>query len=294
MTDTIAIFPQPAWIAGGGNMGVALIEGWRNCGYDLGNVTVIRPSGTPVDGIKVVSSVEEAGAAPGFLILAVKPQQLTQVARQLRPHLSAQTLLISVLAGVTTKTLRSEFPGVGPIVRAMPNLGVAVRRGVVGLYTDHLNGDVAKVVETLFQPLGFAMWAADEDRLAAIGAVAGAGPAYVARFIAALTKAGEKLGLSNEIASTIAVETVFGASWIAALTREPVDALVKRVASPNGTTEAGLAVLDRAGALDALVNEAIEAAGRRGNELAKEAAGASREAAATVVLGRVGTGEQGN
>ena len=119
------------------------------------------------------------------------------------------------------------------------------------------------------------MWAADEAKFAAIGSVAGAGPAYVARFIAALTKAGEKRGLSSEIALTIALETVLGTAWMAATTGESMDSIAKRVASPKGTTQAGLAVLDREAVLDQLIALTIEAAAKRGAELAAEAHGPS-------------------
>lgn len=281
MTDT-KIFPQPAWLAGAGNMGSALIEGWRACGYDLSNITVIRPSGAAIEGVRVVKSVKDAGSAPKFVILAVKPQQLAEVAAQLRPHLSAQTVLVSTLAGAELATLRRQFPGVRAIVRAMPNVGVAVRRGVIGLIGDGTDIALEREIATIFQPLGYAPWVADEARLAALGAVAGAGPAYVARFVQALAKAGEKLGLSEELASSIALETVFGAAWLGASAGQTMDRLVAKVASPNGTTEAGLAVLDRDGGLDALVSEAIEAADRRGKELAMEAEGASLAAEATL------------
>ena len=281
MTDT-KIFPQPAWLAGAGNMGSALIEGWRACGYDLSNITVIRPSGAAIEGVRVVKSVKDAGSAPKFVILAVKPQQLAEVAAQLRPHLSAQTVLVSTLAGAELATLRRQFPGVRAIVRAMPNVGVAVRRGVIGLIGDGTDIALEREIATIFQPLGYAPWVADEARLAALGAVAGAGPAYVARFVQALAKAGEKLGLSEELASSIALETVFGTAWLGASAGQTMDRLVAKVASPNGTTEAGLAVLDRDGGLDALVSEAIEAADRRGKELAMEAEGASLAAEATL------------
>jgi pyrroline-5-carboxylate reductase len=115
------------------------------------------------------------------------------------------------------------------------------------------------------------MWMADEGKLAALGSVAGAGPAYVARFIAALGKAGQKRGLSEEIASIIARETVLGTAWMAASTGEDMESVARRVASPKGTTEAGLAVLDREHVLDELMAITIEAAGRRGAELAQEA-----------------------
>jgi pyrroline-5-carboxylate reductase len=174
---------------------------------------------------------------------------------------------------VEAASLRTRFPGVATIVRAMPNLPVAVRRGVTGLYSADADQQTRNLLNNLFSALGFAMWMADESKLAALGSVAGAGPAYVARFIAALTKAGQKRGLSEEIAAVIARETVLGTAWMAATTAEDMQSIARRVASPNGTTEAGLAVLDQDQALDALVASTIEAAARRGSELADEARG---------------------
>jgi pyrroline-5-carboxylate reductase len=116
---------------------------------------------------------------------------------------------------------------------------------------------------------------ADEQKLAALGSVAGAGPAYVARFIDALTKAGEKRGLSYEIASIIARETVFGTAWMAASNGEDMASIARRVASPKGTTEAGLKVLDHDKVLDQLIAVTIEAAAQRASELAEEARSAS-------------------
>ena len=105
----------------------------------------------------------------------------------------------------------------------MPNLPVAIRRGVIALYSDDADERRSDQLGNLFAALGFAMWMADEAKLAAVGSVAGAGPAYVARFIAALAKAGEKRGLSPEIAATIALETVLGTAWMAATTGESMD-----------------------------------------------------------------------
>jgi pyrroline-5-carboxylate reductase len=173
------------------------------------------------------------------------------------------------------QSLRQRFPGAGAIVRAMPNLPVAVRRGVIGLYSADADPRTQQELNDLFSALGFAMWMADETKLAALGSVAGAGPAYVARFIAALTKAGVKRGLTQEIAAIIARETVLGTAWMAATAGEDMDSIARRVASPNGTTEAGLAVLDRDHVLDELIAVTIEAAARRGAELAEEARGAS-------------------
>jgi pyrroline-5-carboxylate reductase len=270
MSGTLQL-PLPTWFVGCGNMGGAIVEGWRTGGIDLGALTVIRPSGKPVEGAKTVKTFADAGASPKLVVLAFKPQKLDEAAPALRPFLSAKTVIVSLLAGAETESLRQRFPGVAAIVRAMPNLPVAVRRGVTGLYSPDADEPTRERLNNLFMALGFAMWMTDEAKLAALGSVAGAGPAYVARFIAALSKAGEKRGLTREIAAIIARETVLGTAWMAASTGEDMESVARRVASPNGTTEAGLAIFDRDHVFDQLVALAIEAAARRGAELAEEA-----------------------
>lgn len=263
--------PTPTWFVGCGNMGGAILDGWRTGGLDLGAVTVIRPSGGAVDGARTVTSFADAGPPPRLLVLAFKPQKLDEIATDLRRFLSANTVVLSLLAGVEVASLRQRFPGASAIVRAMPNLPAAVRRGVTGLYSADADLTTQDEINNLFSALGFAIWMTDEAKLAALGSVAGAGPAYVARFIAALTKAGEQRGLSREIAATIARETVLGTAWMAATTGEDMDSIARRVASPKGTTEAGLALLDHDGVLDKLLALTIEAAAKRGAELAEEA-----------------------
>jgi len=270
MTGTLQL-PRPTWFIGCGNMGGAIIDGWRTGGLDLGPITVIRPSAMPVEGTRTIAGLADAGPPPKLVVLAFKPQKLDEIAPELRRYLSANTVLVSLLAGVEAQSLRQRFPGAGAIVRAMPNLPVAVRRGVTGLYSADADERTQRELNDLFSALGFAMWMADETKLAALGSVAGAGPAYVARFIGALTKAGVKRGLTQEIAAIIARETVLGTAWLAATADEEMDSIARRVASPRGTTEAGLAVLDRDHVLDELIAVTIEAAARRGAELAAEA-----------------------
>jgi pyrroline-5-carboxylate reductase len=269
--------PTPTWFVGCGNMGGAIVEGLRLAGYDLSTAIIVDPRGAPVDGIRTVRSAAEAGSPPRLVILGVKPQLLDEVAPQLRTYLSAKTVLVSILAGVEAKSLRQRFPGVSSVVRAMPNLAVSIRRGVIGLFSEDADERTEQQVGDIFSALGWAMWTADEARLAALGSVAGAGPAYVARFVQALARAAEKQGLSPEIASTVALETVLGTTWMAATTGETMSDIARRVASPNGTTEAGLAVLDAGHGLAGLIDETIGAAARRGEELAGQAKLASLE-----------------
>jgi pyrroline-5-carboxylate reductase len=268
---------MPTWFVGCGNMGSAILRGWRAATIDLAPVTIIRPSGASVEGARTVTGFADAGPPPKLVLLAFKPQQLDEIAPQLRQWLSSRTVIVSLLAGVEAKTLRERFPGAGKIVRAMPNLPVEVRRGVVALYSEDADAATQDLVGGLFAALGFSLWTTEEERFAAVGAVAAAGPAYVARFVGALARAAEERGVSPETSAIIALETVLGTTWMAATTSEDMDSIARRVASPKGTTQAGLDVLDHDHVLDELVDVAIAAAARRGAELAEEARAASLE-----------------
>jgi pyrroline-5-carboxylate reductase len=258
---------SPTWIVGCGTMAGAMVAGWRRAGVLGDHVLAVRPSGRPVDGLAVVTSIPAEGE-PTFVLLGVKPQKLDAVAPLLEPRIGEGTLLVSILAGVEVASLRQRFPRAGAILRAMPNLPVSEGRGVVALVGEQPVEDDALA---LFAPLGLVHAAGDEAEFAAIGALAGAGPAYVARFVAAMAKAGVERGLEPVLAARIALETVLGTALMADANGESMAQLAGRVASPNGTTEAGLAVLDKDRALDRLVAATLAAAARRGQELAEDA-----------------------
>ena len=262
-------FPAPAWLVGCGNMAGAMVTGWRAAGIDLEGVTAIRPSGTPVDGVATVAALP-GREAPRFVMLGVKPQKLDQVARELAPHVGRDTILVSLLAGVSAATLRARFPDARAIVRAMPNLPVAERQGVTALYSEDDDTAARDKIKALIAVLGLAQWCGDEAAFSAIGAVAGAGPAYVARFVAALARGGEGLGLDLGLARDIATQTLIGTAAMAV--HESMADIARRVASPNGTTEQGLAVLDADDGLQRLVDAMLGAAIARGQQLAAEAA----------------------
>ncbi len=264
-------FPVPAWLVGCGNMAGAMVEGWRAAGVDLSGVTAIRPSGKPVAAVHTVNKLPH-GEAPCFVMLGVKPQKLGEIAPELGPHVGADTILVSLLAGVSAATLRQRFPDARAIVRVMPNLPVAQREGVTALYSEERDDEAHSMVEALMATLGLAPWCSDEAAFSAIGAVAGSGPAYVARFAGALAHGGEKLGLAPELAYQIAIQTLVGTAAMASATGEEMAEIARRVASPNGTTEQGLAVLDAPDGLQRLVDAMLAAAIARGRQLDEEAA----------------------
>src|SRR5438105_1991125 len=120
MTGNLKL-PSPTWFVGCGNMGGAILDGWRLGGLDLSAITVIRPSGKLVEGTRTVTNAAEAGPPPRFAVLAFKPQKLNEISAELRRFLSGHTVIVSLLAGVDAESLRLRFPGVAAIVRAMPN-----------------------------------------------------------------------------------------------------------------------------------------------------------------------------
>ena len=257
------------WFVGCGNMAGAMVEGWRSAGVDFAQSVAIRPSGTPVPGLRTVRTLGEAGRPPELMLLGFKPQMLRELAPGLNNWITSRTAVISLLAGAEAATLRDHFPRAQAIVRAMPNVASSVRRGVTALYSADADEGLRSRLRQLFMILGLTVECVEEAELATIASVAGAGPAYVARFIEALAKAGEARGLNADLALTIARETVFGTGWLAATTGADMDEIVRRVKSPNGTTAAGLAVLEPE--IGPLVQRTTDAASRRGLALAAAA-----------------------
>lgn len=265
-----AAFPSPAWLVGCGNMAGAMVEGWRAGGADFTDVTVIRPSGTPVAGIRTLTGYPDE--KPRFVMLGFKPQKLDEVTPELASHVGTETILVSMLAGVKANSLRERFPDARAIIRVMPNLPVAQRRGVVALFSEDEQQEAMHMIGGLMSLLGLALTCSDEQSFAAIGSVAGAGPAYVARFANAMARGGEALGLDPTTAEAVAVQTLVGTGALIEATGESMTDVSRRVASPKGTTEQGLAVLDAPDGLQPLVDRMLAAASRRAEELAAEAA----------------------
>lgn len=263
--------PGPLWLIGCGNMAGAMLERWLASGLDAARVTVVRPSGAPVaPGVRVLTTLPE-DEVPAIVLLGVKPQKLDEVAPLLAPVLDPQTIFVSILAGVEISTLHARFPVPRNIVRAMPNTPVRLGKGVVDLYGGRLVAPAREAVRALLAPLGLAEWFEDEQSFALAGHLTGAGPAFLFRFIDALADAAEKLGLPSSQAQRLARAMVEGAGALASVSPDSPAELARRVASPGGTTEAGLKMLDQDEALRRLVLNTLDASRRRGLEMAEAA-----------------------
>lgn len=257
----------PLWLVGCGHMGGALLDRWLACGIDAGSVTVIDPSPRSVPtGIRVVGTPRDAGEPPNVVLLAIKPQLLADVAADLATFLAHHPLVISILAGAETAAIsRLLSPRV---VRAMPNMPVRIGQGVTVLFG--APGPDRSVATALMAAVGQVHWIDDERMFDAVTGVSGSGPAYLFRFIEALAAAGAAAGLPSELAKQLAIDTVTGAAALAATDEAKPAELRAQVTSPNGTTAAGLAVLDGEGALTRLLSETVAAAARRSRELARD------------------------
>ena len=255
-------------IFGCGNMGGAMLAGWLSSDLPL-RITVVDPALHEVPAeVRLLRQVppEQFDA----VLLGIKPQSLGEAAPILASALQPGTVLLSLLAGAELASLAGHFPLTGGIVRVMPNLAAAIGKSPIGLY-----GEVSLVVRdavtALMAPLGTPEWLAREADLDAVTALAGSGPAFVYRFIDALAAGGAELGLAPEQAARLALRMVEGAAALAAAASDPPAELARRVTSPGGTTAAGLAALDREGALNRLIAETLRAASNRGAELAAAA-----------------------
>jgi pyrroline-5-carboxylate reductase len=252
------------WLIGCGNMAGAMLSRWLTTGLDPARVTVIDPA-LPDVGVRVLAALPQE-PAPDMLMLGVKPQMLGDVA----PGLQAATrgaLLLSILAGTTTTTLRQTFPDARGVMRVMPNLPVAIGKGVVGLHGD-LAVDDHNAVCALMAPLGLVEWIADEDLFDAVTALSGSGPAFLYRFVDALARGGAAIGLPADQAARLALATVEGAALTAATSTDSPATLADKVASKGGSTRAALDILDADGALATLVAATLAAAEARNRELA--------------------------
>jgi pyrroline-5-carboxylate reductase len=259
----------PLHLLGCGNMAGAMLHGWLDAGLPPEQVTVTRPSGAPVaEGVRVHSAPPK-GETAHILLLGMKPQKLAEAAPAAGQLIGPETIVVSILAGVELATLRARFPAASLIVRAMPNTPVALRKGVINLIAE--GGTPHPKIEQLMAALGHVEWFADEELFALAGHLTGAAPAFVYRFIEALSEAGTSLGLPAEQSARLAAAMAEGAATLAATSGETPAELARRVASPGGTTEAGLKILDSEGRLKALMLETLDASRRRGLEMGQAA-----------------------
>jgi pyrroline-5-carboxylate reductase len=271
MNDTTLTF------IGGGNMASSLIGGLIADGWDPARIRVADSDSERLQQlsqrfpIATTTSNNDAADHTDIIVLAVKPQAMQAVARELADIVAQQQpLVISIAAGIPASALGNWLGQSTAIVRTMPNTPAMVQSGATALYAnEHVSEDQRSIAESILRSVGVAIWVEDEAQMDAVTALSGSGPAYFFLFMEALQAAGQELGLPENTARLLALQTAFGAAKMALESNEDAATLRHQVTSPGGTTEHAIRTFQE-GALEALVSKALLAAAKRSRELATE------------------------
>ena len=264
---------------GGGNMSRAIIRGLVESGFAASSILIAEPSEQQREllrqafpGAVVESDNKRVAGQAGAVVLAVKPQVLADVCRELAATVQAsKPLIVSIAAGIRSGDIDDWLGGGLAVVRVMPNQPALLGKGVSGLHANpRCSPEDRNRARRILAAVGEVLDFDRESDIDAVTAVSGSGPAYFFLLIDMLAEAAEDFGLSVDSAGKLAVETARGAAALAAAADEPMDELIARVRSPGGTTAAALDSLESDGVRD-IFARALTAARDRAVTLADTA-----------------------
>jgi len=257
---------------GGGNMATALIGGMKAKGFEATNVTVVEPFEAGREkiarelGVNAIAAPDSSLADAALVVMAVKPQNMREAATALAPFIRNQTVL-SIAAGTRLADLKRWLGGHSKLVRTMPNTPALIGQGITALFAaPGVEVSRRAEAESVLAAVGQTVWVDNEELLDPVTALSGSGPAYVFYFLEALHAGGKALGLADDTARKLALQTVVGAAQLAAASPESFATLRERVTSKGGTTAAALAVMNERGMAE-VINAAMKAASERGREM---------------------------
>lgn len=255
---------------GGGNMAYALAT--RLAAAGDWSITVAEPVAEQRARFAppVVTTADNASAAGGaaVVVLAVKPQVVATVARQIGPVVGTNTLVVSIAAGVPLAAVGTWLGGECAVVRCMPNTPALLGAGISALVANDATSDEQRqAAQAILQSVGEVVWLDNDADLDAVTALSGSGPAYFFYAIEALAAAGEALGLPPAVAKRLVVATAAGAAAMA--NDDDPAALRERVTSPGGTTQRALSILAAQSFRETLA-AAVHGAFERSRELGEE------------------------
>jgi pyrroline-5-carboxylate reductase len=267
--------PTIAFI-GAGNMAASIIGGLVSTGFNAESIIASAPHPQSLQKLQQVAKVKtttdnlQAIAHADVIVLAVKPQLMKSVVEDLAT-ISQQhkPLFISIAAGIESCSLDKWLGGNMAIVRCMPNTPALVQTGATALFANSLVSDQQKqLADRILNAVGLALWVETEDKLDAVTAVSGSGPAYFFMVMEAMQAAGEKLGLDQHTARQLTLQTALGAAKMAIDSDVDTTELRRRVTSPGGTTERAINVFEQEGLREMFLH-AMTACNDRSEELAK-------------------------
>ena len=268
---------QKIGFIGGGNMASSLMSGLIASGHSPRHLWAsdINPEALLALeknlNINTSTSNDEVVNAVDVVVLAVKPQILSSVAKSISGLIQQKkSLVVSIAAGIGQQSLSQWLGDETAIVRCMPNTPALVLTGATALHANkNVTTEQHDLAENIMRSVGIALWVDEEAQLDAVTAVSGSGPAYYFLLMEAMEKAAIALGLDEVTASLLVQQTALGAAKIALESSESPEQLRKRVTSPGGTTQRAIEVFDEGG-FTALVSKALHAARDRSIEMSKQ------------------------
>ena len=259
---------------GGGNMASAIVGGLVGAGHPRERIVVVEPNAAQRKvvadklGVRTIAAADAKLSEAALVVWAVKPQMFGVAAAPCRDHVGA-ALHLSVMAGIRSDAI-ARAVGSERVVRAMPNTPALIGQGIAGLFArPAVTADDRAEVEAVLAATGQMLWLDSEAALDAVTALSGSGPAYVFHLVESMLEAARRMGLDAAAARRLAVQTVAGSAALVATSTDSPEILRRNVTSPNGTTQAALAVFESRGVKAAMV-EAILAARDRATELGDE------------------------
>ena len=262
---------------GAGNMAGALIRGLLQDGHPAERIIAVDPDSQKLDvfssesGINCTTDNGAAVSAADIVVLAVKPQVLAAVAQDLAPAVQEQQpLVISVAAGIRIEHLQHWLGPDCAIVRTMPNTPAMLQAGATGLFaSDRVSEEQRSLAESLMRAVGITVWVQHEGLIDAVTALSGSGPAYFFLIMEQMIRSARTLGLGEEEATLLTLQTALGAARMALESDDSPATLRARVTSPGGTTEQAIRVFEQEG-LEQIVKQAMTAARDRSIELSSQ------------------------
>lgn len=261
---------------GAGNMASSIIGGLIKKGFSANAVTATDPYQPSLDklsaefGVNISGDNGVAATQSDVIVLAIKPQVMEQVCRDLSSHLTHKPMIVSIAAGIDITSLDAWLGNELAIVRCMPNTPALVQTGASGLFANaHTSVDQKALANDILEAVGVVQWLDSESLIDPVTAVSGSGPAYYFLFMEAMIEAGIAQGLSRENATELTLQTALGAAKLAQSSDVDVAELRRRVTSPNGTTEQAVLSFEQQGIRD-MVAKAMQACSDRSVEMAKE------------------------
>lgn len=268
---------QKIGFIGGGNMATSLISGLIASGHEPGSIWVADVNADQLNSlakrlhVNVTASNDTVVNETDVLVLAVKPQIMREVARQVATSIQQRKpLVVSIAAGISERSLSAWLGADIAIVRCMPNTPALVLTGATALHANaNVNAEQRDSAENILRAVGIALWVDDEKALDAVTAVSGSGPAYYFLLMEAMEQAALTLGLGEDTARLLVLQTALGAAKIALESSESPELLRKRVTSPGGTTQRAIETFQEGG-FGELVAKALLAARDRSVEMSNQ------------------------